>query len=297
MTIATQLRDSLQQASAELTRQGGGGEPLTAIEVTLSKVQRRYLAELIPERTTWLSIDDSGMQSISLPIEELIELAAKLESNRQTETGSRKNAAAKSLKAIEKATLGHCQRMTKVGTVYRLRIELDQIDPMIWRTIEVPDCSLYDLHQAIQAAMGWRDDHMFAFTIGSTDYYGSPIGGSDGHGRGKDSTKFNISDALGGQKRFAYEYDFGDSWQHTIIVEDAASKPLIGAGRCLAGENACPPEDCGGIYGYYELVEMLRDPDVTADDDERKEWYEDFDPNAFDVTRANAIMQRMFGSQ
>ena len=297
MTIATQMRDSLQQASAEVARQGGCGEPLTSIEVTLSKLQRRYLAELIPQRTDCLSTDDSGMQSVSLPIDELIQLAAKLESNRQIETGSRKNAAAKSLKAIEKATLGHCQRMTNVGTVYRLRIELDRIDPAIWRTIEVPDCSLYELHQAIQVAMGWGDDHMFAFTIGGTDYYGSPMGGSDGSGRGKDSTKFNISDALGGEKRFAYEYDFGDSWQHTIIVEDAASKPLMGAGRCLAGENACPPEDCGGIYAYYELVEMLHDPNVTTDDDERMEWYEDFDPGAFDVARADAILQRMFGSQ
>jgi hypothetical protein len=297
MTIATQLRDSLQKANAELARQGGGGELLTSIEVTLSKVQRRYLAEVIPERTDCLSTDASGMRSVSMPIDVWIELAAKLESNRQTESGSRKNAAAGSLKAIEKATLGHCQRMASVGTVYRLRIELDGIDPAIWRSIEVPDCSLFDLHHAIQASMGWENSHMFAFTIGATDYLGSPMGGSDGIGPGKNAAKFSISDALGRERRFAYEYDFGDSWRHTIVVEDAASRPLIGAGRCLAGENACPPEDCGGIYGYYELVELLRDPNLTAEDDERIEWYEDFDPNAFDVAGANAILQRMFGSQ
>jgi hypothetical protein len=295
MTIATQLRETVDQAKQEISRQGGDGNSPGAISVNLSKVQRKYLAELRPKLAESFAIDQTGMRSVALPIDSLIELAAGLELRKQTESGSRKNAATKSLKAIEKATLEYCDRLTRVGVVYRLRIELNNLEPAVWRRIEIPDCTLFTLHDAIQSVMGWDDDHMFAFSIGGTDYYGSPMGGSTGRGQGKNAEKYTLSDVMGNRKgKFNYEYDFGDSWNHTILVEDVSTQPVIDVAKCLAGENACPPEDCGGIYGYYELCEALRDPDLSADDDERLEWYEDFDPTSFEVDRATGRLRHLF---
>jgi hypothetical protein len=295
MTIATQLRETVDQAKQELSRQGGDGDPPGAISVNLSKVQRKYLAELCPKLAESFAIDQTGMRSVALPIDSLIEMAADLELKKQTESGSRRNAATKSLKAIEKGTLEHCDHLSRVGAVYRLRIELNNIEPAVWRQIEIPDCTLFTLHDAIQSVMGWDDDHMFAFSIDGTEYFGSPIGGSTGGGRGKSAEKYTLSDVMGDRKgKFNYEYDFGDSWNHTILVEDVSTQRVIDVAKCLAGENACPPEDCGGIYGYYQLCEALRDPDLTADDDERLEWYEDFDPTSFDVDRATARLRHLF---
>lgn len=296
MTVATRLQESVEKAREEFSKLYGSKElPPATVEVDFSKAQRKFLAGMFPDLTDSLAIEQAGVRSVSLPIEKLIETAETLESAKQTLSGSQKNAATKSLKAIEKSVGNYSEEIVQVVPIYQLRIELEQIEPTIWRQFTVPDCTLFDLHHAIQTVMGWENDHMFAFSIKGTEYFGSPIGGSTGGGQGEDAEDFLLSEVLGSRtKKFRYQYDFGDSWNHTVRVESATNGPLLHAARCLAGENACPPEDCGGIYGYYELIEALGDPELTADDDERLEWYEDYDPESFDLQRANNWLASMF---
>jgi len=143
------------------------------------------------------------------------------------------------------------------------------------------------VHRVIQAAMGWEDCHMHAFQIGKTTYGPDPEG-EIGYA---DETKARLADVARVRTRIGYEYDFGDSWEHELVVEartvaeDGQTYPA-----CITGEGACPPEDCGGVYGFAELKEVLAGPD-SAERDEMLEWAdEDFDPSHFDLAAANATV-------
>ena len=146
--------------------------------------------------------------------------------------------------------------------VYQLHIQLDYIEPAIWRRIWVPDnLSLAQLDRIIQVAMGWGNMHLHAFQIEDARY-GVPNedwGGPDGL---KDDSRFDMAAVLqDGPKQFVYTYDFGDDWRHTVTVESvlpADEKNLLPL--CLADANACPPEDVGGPAGYGEFLHAIVDP-------------------------------------
>lgn len=179
-------------------------------------------------------------------------------------------------------------------TVHRIKVTLQGSRPPIWRRLEVPSGStLQRLHHIIQAAFGWEDYHMWAFeTPGNrygADRYG--IADSDLGIRSAASKRLNQTVPRIGDK-LRYTYDFGDNWEHDIVVEAIAdAEPGTAYPRCLTGRRACPPEDCGGIGGYEYLVEILADP-THEEHEERLEWLglssaEEFDPTAFDVTEVN----------
>jgi hypothetical protein len=135
--------------------------------------------------------------------------------------------------------------------------------------------------------MGWEDCHLHAFQIGKTTYGPDPedeLGYSD-------ETKARLADVARVRTRIGYEYDFGDSWDHELVVEArAVAKADHAYPACIAGEGACPPEDCGGTYGFAELKEILAGPD-SAERDEMQEWVGgDFDPASFDLAAANAAV-------
>jgi len=148
--------------------------------------------------------------------------------------------------------------------------------------------SLGRLHTAIQAAMGWQNSHLHAFDAGGRTY-----GARGMLDDASDESRVTLGAlARAGHKRLTYTYDFGDSWDHLIVVEKveaaADGRPIP---ACIAGKRACPPEDCGGLWGYYELLDALADPDYP-DRDERLEWLgEDFDPEAFDLARADKAVK------
>ena len=150
-------------------------------------------------------------------------------------------------------------------SVIRLKIELDHTDPPIWRVIEVPAAvSLGDLHRIVQAAMGWEDEHLFAFQVG----------------REQVANRVRLADlAAHGIKRFGYLYDMGDSWQHTLRIEEVLSvDPEVAYPRLVGAAGRCPPEDCGGIPGFYAFLEAIENP-RHPDYEDRLEWYGDtFDP-------------------
>ncbi|MCX7424562.1 MAG: SEC-C metal-binding domain-containing protein [Planctomycetia bacterium] len=172
------------------------------------------------------------------------------------------------------------------ATIYQLKITLDNSDPPIWRRVQIEDCDLTTLHQVIQSAMGWDDDHMHEFEIGKKKYVGNPMKETCDEDTGDTTRLSEITQRK--VKKIKYWYDFGDDWFHTIQIEKPfPAKPGVHYPRCSEGERACPPEDCGGIWGYYRLLDALSDPD-HPEHEEMKEWHEDdIDPEAFDVEEVN----------
>ncbi|HUE81592.1 MAG TPA: SEC-C metal-binding domain-containing protein [Pyrinomonadaceae bacterium] len=180
--------------------------------------------------------------------------------------------------------------------LYQLKITLKGSDPPIWRRIVVrSDMPLNHFHVVIQGVMGWTDSHLHQFLAGDT-YYGTPDPKMMGFGRQILSEKrYTIADLAPAAKRsFIYEYDFGDGWEHKIVVEKILPPdPEFRHSICLDGANACPPEDCGGIGGYYGLLEILADP-RNPEHESMKEWLGyDLDPARFDVEIANGGLNRL----
>ena len=163
--------------------------------------------------------------------------------------------------------------------------------PPIWRRLEVPaDISLARLHTVIQIAFGWDDSHLHVF---ETPYGSFGTADADlGHRSETSVTLEQVAPAVNSKLR--YTYDFGDDWEHDILVEKVLDHDETAAyPRCTGGRRAAPPDDCGGIWGYAELVEVLNDP-ADQEHNDRLEWLgldaaAEFDPDRFDaeaVTRA-----------
>jgi hypothetical protein len=177
---------------------------------------------------------------------------------------------------------------------YQLKVTLRDIDPPVWRRLRVPDCTLDELHGYIQTAMGWTNSHLHHFRVGE-QFYGDPELMQENFAdlEYKDSTATRLSTIVpaGRRKfRFGYEYDFGDSWWHEILVEKVEAGEA--KAECLAGERACPPEDCGGPWGYADFLDALADPDHERHE-ELEEWLGGpFDPEAFDPAAATRRMRR-----
>jgi hypothetical protein len=173
--------------------------------------------------------------------------------------------------------------MKKLGSIYQLKITLKDITPPIWRRVQVAsNTPLGKLHEIVQQAMGWTNSHLHAFLIAG-DRYGPPD--SDGESKDIDYRKIKLEDIAAEGSRFSYEYDFGDDWGHELVVEKVlAPEPGVKYPICLAGKRACPPEDCGGPWGYAQLLEILADP-KHEEHEERKEWLgDDFMPERFDLS-------------
>ena len=177
----------------------------------------------------------------------------------------------------------------KFQNIYQFKITLEDIKPAIWRRIQVPEVySFWDLHIAIQDAMGWLDYHLHQFKIfnpktGKKDLIGIPIDDEWDDISVLPGWKTLISSYFSSSnKKATYEYDFGDSWEHKISFEKIL--PLNSAVKypnCIAGERSCPPEDCGGVWGYESLLEIMNDP-AHEEYAERMEWVGDnFDPENF----------------
>ena len=177
--------------------------------------------------------------------------------------------------------------------VFQLKITLKDIRPPVWRRIQTHDCSLAELHEIIQFCMPWDDEHLYAFEIGKEQY--SALDRGAALPKCRDSNSLRLSDLVGRKTyHFVYEYDFGDSWRHVIEIEETLPpEERVRYPRCLDGRRACPPEDCGGPWGYPNFLDAIQDPD-HPDNEERLEWIGDeFDPERFDLDEMNGGLGRL----
>jgi hypothetical protein len=178
------------------------------------------------------------------------------------------------------------------ANIIQLKVTLRGVKPPVWRRLLMPGTmNLGELHTAIQAAMGWHDCHLHVFDIG---------GESFGDRRSVDDVADEKRPTLNALLRssvvsFGYTYDFGDNWEHTIAFEKSE---LAAEGRsypaCISGKCKCPPEDCGGPWGYGQLLAILADPDHPEHADQIDWIGEEFEPNEFDLERANTLLAASF---
>ena len=179
--------------------------------------------------------------------------------------------------------------------VYQFKVTLRGIRPPIWRRFQVTDdLTFYQFHRVLQEVMGWYGGHLHLFDLNGfqiTDAETLDEGFIDGEDEQKARLKQHVRQE--GQK-FRYVYDFGDDWDHEVVLEKILPVEAdVVYPRCLKGKRACPPEDCGGIWGYEELLEILADTD-HAEHATYMEWVGDeFDPEAFDLEELNEILEEL----
>ena len=176
--------------------------------------------------------------------------------------------------------------------IYQLKVTLKDSKPPIWRRVLVPaDVSVRRLHDILQVVVGWQDRHLYIFEVGRT-YIGEPDPEEDWREvRPAKTTKLSQVAPAAGAK-FVYEYDFGDSWRHDILVEKVVSaQPGADYPVCVAGRRASPPEDCGGAWAYAELLEVIANP-AHEEYDSTMTWLGgEFRAQAFDVAETNTVMR------
>jgi hypothetical protein len=168
---------------------------------------------------------------------------------------------------------------------FQLKITLKNIKPPIWRRILVaPEIKLDRLHDVLQIVMGWDNSHLHQFET-PLGYIADPAFGLE---EAESSKKTTLQSVLSGPRsHIRYEYDFGDGWDHQILLEKVVELDDPVLALCLGGARACPPEDCGGPWGYGNLLEILKDPKHPEHED-MSEWIGgEFDAEAFDVEAIN----------
>ncbi len=183
--------------------------------------------------------------------------------------------------------------------IYQLKVVLLGSEPPVWRRLQVPgDATLDWLHAALQVALGWTNSHLHQFRVGAVRYSDTRHNFVEYEGDPEifETRKFTLRQiAPREQDAFGYEYDFGDSWEHEITVEkilppDAKSATV---GVCLDGVRACPPEDCGGIGGYDNLLKILKNR-KHPEHKTMKQWVGgSFDAAAFDVGKTNLWLRKL----
>jgi hypothetical protein len=182
-----------------------------------------------------------------------------------------------------------------VAEIARIKVTIQGIRPPIWRRLEVPSTiSLADLSEVILAAFGWSNTHLHEFLaaerrIGSPDPGDGQAATSPGL---RDEARVTLGDLLAtGLRRLSYTYDFGDEWKHSLLIEKLlAEDDTLTYPRCTAGRRAAPPEDCGGTFGYQDLLSALGDPDSPAHA-ELRDHYPFFDPEEFDLAAADRAVR------
>ncbi len=177
--------------------------------------------------------------------------------------------------------------------IYEIKITLRGSKPPIWRRVQVPGkLSLYKLHQVIQLAMGWTNSHLHQFIIDG-QYYGIPS--PEDWEPIIDERRHSLSQIAPNVKRkFVYEYDFGDSWEHEIVVEKISSpEPGVHHPVCIKGKRACPPEDVGGIWGYENFLDAISDP-KHEEHVSYLDWIGgEFDPEGCNLDKINQALRRV----
>ena len=272
-------------------------KPELRLPLKLTLAQRKLLAEAAPALADRLKLDEPNQRIVDFSVAELKSIKAKAETAIQkASTGYDRRPLKLVLKTTDQA-LAQSQRLSAADTIYQFKITIQESRPPIWRRIQVQDCTLDKLHEHIQTAMGWTNSHLHHFKLGE-QLYGDPQLMADNFEEMEylDSTTTKISDILpkkGKRFSFIYEYDFGDSWEHEVLFEGVVPPDSkVKYPLCLEGARACPPDDCGGVWGYSDFVEAIQNPDHERHE-ELLEWVGGrFDPEKFDPAKATKAMRK-----
>jgi Plasmid pRiA4b ORF-3-like protein len=279
--------------------------PSESQALNLSEGQRQTIlkyAELPAHLSERLAAKGTQAKTTQFTLDELDELLNRIEVAVYRAKGNERQ---KVLRIVEKMSkllgstidpdeMPNHRLATKPDSVFQIKITLRGIHPPIWRRIHTKDCTLEELHALIQVTMGWEFEHLYRFNIGGVEYADLDMM-NDGDVEDACDTKLSeVLPARNRRPRFHYEYDFGDEWIHQLIVEERLpAEKGVKYPICVAGQRACPPEDCGGPWRYSDFVETIRNPDHQRHE-ETLEWVGgEFDPERFDLETVNNELRRM----
>lgn len=185
------------------------------------------------------------------------------------------------------------KKMPASQDIYQIKVTLLGTRPPIWRRLFAPaDMTLAQLHDVLQTAMGWQDCHMHEFRIGQKRF-GIPDPEDALMGMPTENERTARLSAVLGKvgAKAVYTYDFGDGWEHSIVLEKRMpADPNLTYPVCTGGKRACPPEDCGGIGGFYDLLDATGDPSHDRYEEMQDSLGDDFDPEAFSVDDVNRML-------
>lgn len=183
----------------------------------------------------------------------------------------------------------------QLRSIYQIKITLNGIRPAIWRRLLMPSTmTLGELHDVLQIAMGWTDSHLHQFVVGNERY---GVLDPEFMDEINDENQFRIRQLLKREKdHLTYEYDFGDGWEHNVVLEKILPfDKQTDLPKCTKGERECPPEDCGGVWGYQEFLQAIQNPS-HPEHEEMLEWVDDeFDPEYFDLKETNEVLLEYCG--
>jgi hypothetical protein len=272
----------------------------SAISVPFTYAQRKAVAEILPEIADRLKLAEQSARTIPFTAAELEVIRQKAKAAiPNAENGMKRNSLRHVVDAVTKA-VEEAEGVASIPAserVYQFKITLLEIEPPIWRRIQIKNCTLDKLHEHIQTSMGWTNSHLHQFEIEGA-IHGDPellYEGWQDETLPVNSLKTRVSAIIpkdGKRYSFRYEYDFGADWQHEILFEGCLRAargeryPL-----CVEGERSCPPEDVGGVWGYADFLEALSDPHHEQHDDFMA-WAGPFDPQEFDTGKATKAMRK-----
>jgi hypothetical protein len=275
------------------------------MELNLSEGQRQTIlkyTELPAHLSERLAAKGTAAKTTPFTLDELDELLDHVGASVYRAKGNERQ---KVLRIVEKVSklLGSTIDSTKMpkhrlakttDTVFQIKMTLRGIDPPIWRRIQTMDCTLEALHGLIQVTMGWEFEHLYRFNIGGVEYADLDMMNDEAVEDACDTLLSEVLPVQNRRPRFQYEYDFGDEWIHQLIVEERfPAEKGVKYPFCLAGQRACPPEDCGGPWAYPDFVETITNPDHQRHK-EMLEWVGgEFDPERFDLEGVNGELRRM----
>jgi Plasmid pRiA4b ORF-3-like protein len=280
--IRCHFREAIGVLFEELYQRGGSIDVAQACELAWEAVTALYFLEDAPEqhRTLWRKLNDRDVLHALKVLEHLGALQRNEERVTLTELGS--------------WWMGRVAgEPSEEDPILQVKISLLGVSgPPVWRRLLLPAHIRLDrLHGVIQAAMGWEDYHMHVFADGARRF-----GLADRELGHKDERKVTLGQLLKrARERIRYTYDFGDDWEHEILLEGVlTAEPDVRYPVCVAGKGACPPEDCGGVWGYQDLCEALADP-AHERHEEMLEWLDlqtaaEFDPTRFDPEEVNRAL-------
>lgn len=268
------------------------------IKVLLSLLERREIANLLPELSEVMTLESKNGRVLSLSKKQAESIVDAI----KTENRPKRGVVARGLEHAAQLISNSLEEAEGIGAIpvserlYQFKITLLESKPQIWRRIQVKKSTLDKLHERIQTAMGWTNSHLHQFEIDG-DRYGDPELLDCGEEAFDyiDSTVTKISEIVpenGKRFHFVYEYDFGDGWKHEVLFEGCLEAEKGGRyPLCVEGERNCPPEDVGGVGGYAEFLEAIADPKHEQHDD-FVEWAGEFDPEEFDAGETTKAMRR-----